>query len=325
MKIRAGIIGGAGYTAGELIRLLINHPSAKISFIHSNSHANAPVAGVHSGIEGETNLVFCGGDVSLDNIDVLFLCTPHGESRKFLEERAPLPDDLRIIDLSTDFRAKSDSHDFVYGLPELNRDEIRQAMHIANPGCFATAIQLALIPLAKNELLNADVHIHAITGTTGAGAIPSSTTHFSWRTDNISIYKPFKHQHLEEIRQTILSLQPDNAVGLNFIPLRGDFARGIFASAYLNTDLTIDDAREMYNEYYSTHPFTIMTDKNPDLKQVVNTNKCMINLLKSGDKLLIISVIDNLLKGASGQAVHNMNLLFGFEETAGLRLKPSAF
>ncbi|MDR0538794.1 MAG: N-acetyl-gamma-glutamyl-phosphate reductase [Tannerellaceae bacterium] len=320
--IRAGIIGGGGYTAGELVRLLLNHPEVQIVFVHSNSQAGSPVAGGHSGLEGETDLIFIGGAAPVETIDVLFLCTPHGDSRKYLNENI-IPASLKIIDLSTDYRKKDETHDFVYGLPELNRETISQSQHIANPGCFATAIQLALLPSAKEGRLGNEVHVHALTGSTGAGAIPSTTTHFSWRSDNISIYKPFTHQHLGEIRQTLGSLGWNGE--LNFIPLRGDFTRGIFATVYFNTPLSLDEAHALYSEYYRPHPFIVLAGSPPDLKQAVNTNKCILHLHKNGEKLLITSIIDNLLKGAAGQSVQNMNLLFGLDERTGLRLKPSAF
>ncbi len=322
--IKAGIIGGAGYTAGELIRLLINHPDVQIEWINSSSNAGNRVDAVHQGLIGETDLKFIS-ETPFEDIDVMFCCTPHGETRKFMEAHN-VPENLRIIDLSTDYRHQDGSHDFVYGLPELNRKKIvNGTKHIANPGCFATCIQLALLPLAKNLLLNSDIHVHAITGSTGAGVKPGATSHFSWRNDNVSIYKPFKHQHLDEIRQSLTQLQNSFKSELNFIPVRGCFSRGIFASVYLDCPLELDMVRKLYDDYYSDHSFTFVTDKMPDLKDVVNTNKCLLHLIKEGDKLLIISVIDNLLKGASGQAVHNMNLLFGLHERVGLALKPSAF
>lgn len=322
--IKAGIIGGAGYTAGELIRLLINHPDVQLMWVNSSSNAGNPVASVHQGLIGETNLVFTD-QTPFDEINVLFFCTPHGQTRTFLESHS-VPDDLRIIDLSTDYRHQDGTHDFVYGLPELNRKAIvRGAKHIANPGCFATAIQLALLPLAKNLLLNKDVHVFAITGSTGAGVKPAPTSHFSWRNDNISIYKPFRHQHLDEIRQSLSQLQNSFASEIDFIPVRGCFSRGIFATLYLDCPVELSEIRRLYDDYYSDHNFTFVTDKMPDLKDVVNTNKCLLHLEKEGNKLIIVSVIDNLLKGASGTAVHNMNLLFGLHERTGLCLKGSAF
>lgn len=321
--IKVGIIGGAGYTAGELLRLLINHPDVEIVFVNSASNAGNRITDVHSGLFGETDLVFTD-QLPLDEIDCLFFCTAHGDTRKFMESHT-LPETLRVVDLSMDYRIESDEHDFVYGLPELNRKRIIRARHIANPGCFATAIQLGLLPLAKNLLLNNPVHITAITGSTGAGQKPSATSHFSWRNNNMSVYKPFTHQHLPEIRQSLSQLQHSFATDLNFIPVRGDFARGIFVSMYTDCPVALDEIRRLYDEYYDDHSFTFVTDANLDLKQVVNTNKCLIHLEKHGDKLLILTAIDNLLKGASGQAVHNMNLLFGLTEVAGLKLKPSAF
>ena len=322
--IKAGIIGGAGYTAGELIRLLINHPDVQLMWVNSSSNAGNPVASVHQGLIGETDLVFTD-QTPFDEINVLFFCTPHGQTRTFLESHS-VPDDLRIIDLSTDYRHQDGTHDFVYGLPELNRKAIvRGAKHIANPGCFATAIQLALLPLAKNLLLNKDVHVFAITGSTGAGVKPAPTSHFSWRNDNISIYKPFRHQHLDEIRQSLSQLQNSFASEIDFIPVRGCFSRGIFATLYLDCPVELSEIRRLYDDYYSDHNFTFVTDKMPDLKDVVNTSKCLLHLEKEGNKLIIVSVIDNLLKGASGTAVHNMNLLFGLHERTGLCLKGSAF
>ncbi|MGL6179491.1 MAG: N-acetyl-gamma-glutamyl-phosphate reductase [Tannerellaceae bacterium] len=321
--IKVGIIGGAGYTAGELIRLLINHPDAEIVFINSSSNASNKITDVHGGLYGETELTFTDA-LPFEDVDVLFLCSAHGDSKKFLDNNN-VPDNVKIIDLSTDYRMEAPDHDFVYGLPELNRKRIIRSNRIANPGCFATAIQLALLPLAKEQLIQSEVHINAITGSTGAGVKPSTTTHFSWRNDNISIYKAFDHQHLNEIGQTMRQLQDNFNHAINFIPVRGDFARGIFCSAYLDCNLELEEVKRLYQAFYDDHSFTFITEKAPDLKQVVNTNKCLIHLSKHGNKLLIVSVIDNLLKGASGQAVHNMNLLFGLEETVGLHLKPVAF
>ena len=321
--IKVGIIGGAGYTAGELIRLLINHPDVEIAFINSSSNAGNRITDVHEGLYGETDMRFTA-ELPLDEIDCLFFCTAHGDTRKFMESHV-VPEEVKIIDLSMDYRIKSEEHDFVYGLPELNRRAICSAKHIANPGCFATCIQLGVLPLAKHLMLNSDLHVNAITGSTGAGVKPSSTSHFSWRNDNISIYKPFTHQHLAEINQSLVQLQNSFASQINFIPVRGNFSRGIFATTYLDCKVELSEIQRIYEEYYSDHSFTFIVDKNPDLKQVVNTNKCLIYLQKYEDKLLIVSMIDNLLKGASGQAVHNMNLMFGLEETVGLHLKPSAF
>lgn len=321
--IKVGIIGGAGYTAGELIRLLINHPDVEIIFINSTSNAGNRITDVHEGLYGETDMRFTA-ELPLDETDCLFFCTAHGDTRKFMESHT-VPEHVKIIDLSMDYRIKSEEHDFVYGLPELNRRAICEANHIANPGCFATCIQLGVLPLAKHLMLNSDLHVNAITGSTGAGVKPSATSHFSWRNDNISIYKPFTHQHLAEINQSLVQLQNSFNSQINFIPVRGNFSRGIFATTYLDCKIELSEIRRIYEEYYSDHSFTFVVDKNPDLKQVVNTNKCLIYLQKYEDKLLIVSMIDNLLKGASGQALHNMNLLFGLEETVGLHLKPSAF
>lgn len=323
--IKVGIIGGAGYTAGELIRLLLNHPDVELKWVHSTSNAGNPVSGVHQGLVGETALYFTN-ETPLDAVDVIFLCTPHGESRKFLElHKDNIPDDLRIIDLSQDFRIADDTHDFIYGLPELNRKYIIRGKHVANPGCFATAIQLALLPLARNLLLNSDIHVNAITGSTGAGVKPSATSHYSWRNDNVSIYKPFTHQHLAEIYQTLHGMQASFNSKVNFIPVRGCFSRGIFATLYMDCPVELLEIKKLYNAYYDDHNFTFVSDRMPDLKDVVNTNKCLLYLTKEDGKLLIVSVIDNLLKGASGQAVHNMNLLFGLHERVGLQLKASAF
>lgn len=321
--INVGIIGGAGYTAGELIRLLLIHPDVEISFVNSTSNAGNKITDVHSDLYGETDLVFTD-ELPFSDIDVLFFCTAHGDSKKFMDSHE-VPSSLKIIDLSTDFRLESPEHDFVYGLPELNRRKICAAKHIANPGCFATCIQLGVLPLAKHLMLNSELHVNAITGSTGAGVKPSGTSHFSWRNDNISIYKPFEHQHLAEIKQSLSSLQNSFRSAINFIPVRGNFSRGIFATTYIDCKIDLSEIKRIYEEYYNDHSFTFVIDKNPDLKQVINTNKCLIHLEKHHDKLLIVSMIDNLLKGASGQAVHNMNLIFGLEESVGLHLKPSAF
>lgn len=320
--IKAGIIGGAGYTAGELIRILINHPQVELVFVNSTSNAGNKLTDVHGGLLGETDMSFTD-QLPYNTIDVLFFCTAHGDTKKFLEANA-VPSDLKIIDLSTDYRKESSEHDFVYGLPELNKEQIKKAQHIANPGCFATAIQLALLPLAKDQVLT-EVHVNAITGSTGAGVKPGATSHFSWRENNISVYKAFEHQHLAEIRQSLTHLQNNFTEDINFIPVRGNFTRGIFASVYLKYDGSAEDAEKLYQEFYKDSPFVIVTDKNPDLKQVVNTNKCVLHIEKHGNKLLILSCIDNLVKGASGQAVHNMNLMFGLNEKEGLGLKASAF
>lgn len=321
--IKAGIIGGAGYTAGELIRILLNHPQVELVFVNSTSNAGNKLTDVHGGLLGETDMSFTD-QLPYDKIDVLFFCTAHGDTKKFLDAN-DIPNHLKIIDLSTDYRHKSVGNKFIYGLPELNKEEIKQSSYVANPGCFATAIQLGLLPLAKANKLTSEIHVNAITGSTGAGVKPSATSHFSWRENNISVYKAFEHQHLTEIKQSLNQLQVNFNGDINFIPVRGNFTRGIFVSTYLNYDGTIEDAEKLYKDYYKDNPFTIISDKNIDLKQVVNTNKCVLHLEKHGNKLLILSCIDNLVKGASGQAVHNMNLIFGLEETIGLNLKASAF
>lgn len=321
--IRVGIIGGAGYTAGELIRLLLNHPEVEIMFVHSSSNAGNRIVDVHAGLHGETELLFTD-ELPFEDIDLLFFCTAHGDTRKFLESHA-LPDELKVIDLSMDYRIKSHDHDFIYGLPELNRRNTCKSRYVANPGCFATCIELGLLPLAKEHLLKGDISVNAITGSTGAGVKPQANTHFSWRNDNISIYKPFEHQHIPEILQSIKQLQPEYDGCIDFIPYRGGFARGIFATIVVKCDLDIETLYKLYEHYYDRDSFTHVVNTPLDLKQVVNTNKCLIHLEKHGNKLLITSVIDNLLKGASGTAVHNMNLLFGLAETVGLQLKPSAF
>ncbi len=322
-KIRIGIIGGAGYTAGELVRIVLNHPYAGIAFVQSTSHAGRPLTSVHTDLLGETELRF-SADPRYEEADLLFLCQGHGKSKLFLEG-TPLPARMKIIDLSADFRISDGNHGFVYGLPELNREAIRTAGKVANPGCFATGIQLALLPLAAAGLLGGEVHVLAITGSTGAGQQPTETTHFSYRDGNISAYKIFEHQHQAEILQTLLLLQPGFCSEFNFIPIRGNHTRGIFVTAYTSFSGSEEDARELYQAWYKEHPFTVVTSGNPSLKQVVNTNKALVYLEKHGSKLVIITVTDNLLKGASGQAVQNMNLMAGFEEGCGLKLKPSAF
>ncbi|MDR1678877.1 MAG: N-acetyl-gamma-glutamyl-phosphate reductase [Prevotellaceae bacterium] len=319
--IKTGIIGGAGYTAGELLRILLNHPEVEIAFVNSNSNAGNKISSVHGGLIGETDLEFTD-QLPLTEIDVLFFCTAHGDTKKFIESNK-LPANLKIIDLSTDYRNENDG--FVYGLPELNKSRIAAAQKIANPGCFATAIQVALLPLANAGLLTNEVHINAITGSTGAGQKPSETSHFSWRNDNISVYKAFEHQHLTEITQSIKQLQPNFDKSINFIPVRGNFARGIFVTAYTECNLSLEMATNLYNDFYKNAAFTFVTEKNIDLKQVINTNKAIVHLEKHGNKLFIISIIDNLLKGASGQAVQNMNIIFGLNECAGLNLKSIGF
>ncbi len=319
--IRVGIIGGAGYTAGELLRLLVNHPEVELQFVHSSSNAGNLLAEVHTGLEGDTDLRFAA-EYDLATVDLVFLCSAHGASRKWLEENE-IPESLRIIDLAQDFR--DESCGFVYGLPEMNRDRIRGARRVANPGCFATAIQLALLPLAAAGVLHDEVHVTAITGSTGAGVKPSATTHFSWRSDNLSIYKAFTHQHLLEIGRTLRGLQPSFDAAINFVPMRGDFARGILASVYTSCPLDAEAVEALYADYYREAPFTHAVAADVHLKQVTNTSKGLVHVAKYGDKVHITSVIDNLLKGASGQAVENMNLMFGFDARTGLNLKANAF
>ncbi|MES2651220.1 MAG: N-acetyl-gamma-glutamyl-phosphate reductase [Bacteroidota bacterium] len=324
--IKAGIIGGAGYTGGEMLRILIHHPNVEIAFVNSTSNAGNLISDVHTDLIGDTNLRFTS-ELSQE-IDVLFLCVGHGDAKKFLAAN-PIQDRIKIIDLSQDFRlaanAKFENKTFTYGLPELNREAIKTANNIANPGCFATCIQLGLLPLAAKGLLKNEVHINATTGSTGAGQSLSTTSHFSWRNNNLSIYKAFEHQHLNEIGESLKQLDLNFNQALNFIPQRGDFARGILAAMYTESDLSLEEAQSLYENYYDSHPFTHVSRKNIDLKQVVNTNKALIHIEKHGNKLFIISIIDNLLKGASGQAVQNMNLMFGLEERQGLNLKATAF
>jgi len=324
--IKLGIIGGAGYTAGELIRLLLNHKHVSIDFVFSTSNADNKTHKVHQDLVGSTEMKFT--DKINPNVHVLFLCLGHGNSKAFLEKHK-FSDTTKIIDLSNDFRLKANKlfneKDFVYGLPELHKSNIKTTKHIANPGCFATAIQLALLPLADAKLIKDDIHINAVTGATGAGTSLSKTTHFAWRDNNFSHYKAFTHQHLDEINQTINQLQNDFNSEIHFMPNRGNFSRGIFATIYTNFEGSLEDAKSLYNNYYKNAPFTIISDEEIHLKQVVNTNKCIIHLHKHNNKLLITSIIDNLLKGASGQAIQNMNLMFGFEETEGLQLKANYF
>ncbi len=321
--IKVGIVGGAGYTGGELLRILVNHPNVELVFVNSNSNAGNMVYEVHQDLVGYTDMEFTK-ELPFENIDALILCLGHGDARVFLAEHK-VPEGVKIIDLSTDFRHKDSAEGFVYGLPDLNRDAIKKATKIANPGCFATCIQLGLLPLAKAGKLNNEIHISAITGSTGAGVKPGATSHFSWRESNISVYKSFDHQHLQEIGESLIQLQPNFVDGLSFVPFRGDFTRGIFASIYINSDLSEVDAKLLYDKYYENEPFTHVVDFNPNLKQVVNTNNCILYVKKYGNKLHIISMIDNLLKGASGQAVQNLNIMFGLDENTGLRLKPSGF
>jgi len=319
--IKAGIIGGAGYTAGELIRILLNHPEVKLDFVFSTSQPGKPVAGVHQDLLGETDLQF-SGEIN-PGVEVVFLCLGHGNSVKFLAENK-FSEKTKIVDLSTDYRMEGE-HSFVYGLPEFYKDAIKKADFIANPGCFATAINLAILPLAKEGLLKEDVHINAVTGATGAGTSLSATTHFTWRDNNYSTYKAFEHQHLNEIGQSVKNLQNNSLPEINLIPNRGDFSRGIHATTYTKFSGSLEAAKQIFKETYKDATFTFLVEENLHLKQVVNTNKCLLQVQKFGDKLLITSIIDNLLKGASGQAVQNMNLMFGFEETAGLKLKANYF
>ena len=324
--IDVGIIGGAGYTAGELIRLLLNHPETKLDFVYSTSNSGNKVSKVHQDLVGDTDIEF-SSTINPD-VDVLFLCLGHGNSKAFLKSHK-FSSKTKIIDLSNDFRLENDRDfegmHFVYGLPELQKEAIKKANYIANPGCFATGIQLAILPLAANHLLESDIHINAVTGSTGAGTSLSATTHFSWRDNNFSHYKAFTHQHLGEINESITHLQKDAAGEIILIPNRGDFPRGIFATAYTEFEGSLEDAKKLYKSYYKEAPFTVVSDEDIHLKQVVNTNKCMLHLHKHNNKLLITSIVDNLLKGASGQAVQNMNLMFGFEETEGLKLKANFF
>jgi N-acetyl-gamma-glutamyl-phosphate reductase len=333
-KIKVGIAGGAGYTGGELLRILVFHPHAEIVFVHSNSNAGNPISKVHTDLLGVTELKF--SDSLNKNIDVLFLCVGHGDALKFITKEADFFKDAAfgIIDLSQDFRLEEKNKalsiqpsalNFVYGLPELQKEKIKKAKYIANPGCFATCIQLGLLPLASKNLLHEEVHVSGITGSTGAGQSLTETSHFSWRNNNMSIYKAFTHQHLNEINQSLRSLQGGFNKTINFIPFRGDFTRGIFATLYLKTKISLEEANKVFEDFYKDHPFTHISRENPNLKQVVNTNNAIVYLEKHGDTLLVVSMIDNLLKGASGQAVQNMNLMFGIEEDAGLRLKAPAF
>ncbi len=329
--IKIGILGGAGYTAGELIRLLLNHPEADIRFINSESNAGNLITDVHEGLYGDTDLRFTS-EMPFDEVDVVYFCFGHGKSEAFLKEH-PLPAHLKVIDLAQDFRLKrtpvSPTDEpivhAVYGLPEINKDAIAQARYVANPGCFATCIQLGLLPAAHLHLLQHDVSVNAITGSTGAGVKPGATTHFSWRNNNMSIYKAFSHQHVPEIRQSLEQVQGSLNAEIDFIPYRGDFARGIFATQVVRTDMDLEAIVAAYKDFYKDAAFTHYVDKAPDMKQVVNTNKALIHCDKFGSKLLITSCIDNLLKGAVGQAVQNMNIMFGLDETTGLRLKASAF
>ena len=321
--IKIGILGAAGYTGGELIRLLLNHPEAEIVFANSESNAGNLVADVHEGLYGDTDLRFTS-EMPFDQVDVVFFCFGHGKSEQFLREHT-IPANVKIIDLAQDFRLAAPDNDYVYGLPEINRERIAAAQHVANPGCFATCIQLGLLPAAKLGIVKGDIAVNAITGSTGAGQKPGATTHFSWRNNNMSIYKAFCHQHVPEICQSLKQVQGELDAEIDFIPYRGDFARGIFATEVVKTDMPIEQIVEAYKDFYKDAAFTHYVDNVIDMKQVVNTNKALIHCDKFGNKLLITSTIDNLLKGAVGQAVQNMNIMFGVDETMGLRLKGSAF
>ena len=321
--IKIGILGAAGYTGGELIRLLLNHPEAEIVFANSESNAGNLVADVHEGLLGDTDLRFTS-EMPFDKVDVVFFCFGHGKSEQFLREHT-IPAHVKIIDLAQDFRLAAPDNDYVYGLPEINRERIAAAQHVANPGCFATCIQLGLLPAAKLGIVKGDIAVNAITGSTGAGQKPGATTHFSWRNNNMSIYKAFCHQHVPEICQSLKQVQGELDAEIDFIPYRGDFARGIFATQVVKTNMPIEQIVEAYKAFYKDAPFTHYVDNAIDMKQVVNTNKALVHCDKFGNKLLITSTIDNLLKGAVGQAVQNMNIMFGVEETMGLRLKGSAF
>ena len=320
--VRVGILGAAGYTGGELIRLLINHPQAEIVFANSESNAGNLICDVHEGLMGETDMRFTA-EMPFGEVDVVFFCFGHGKSRAFLQEHT-IPSHVRIIDLAQDFRIAGE-HDYVYGLPETHRQEISTCMHLANPGCFATCIQLGLLPALKAGIISGDIHTNGITGSTGAGQKPGATTHFSWRNDNISIYKTFTHQHLHEINQTIHELQPQYDGQMFFIPQRGCFTRGIFVTSYARCNTPIEEVKAIYEDYYRDAAFTHVVSTSPDMKQVVNTNKALVYVERYADQLLMVSCIDNLLKGAVGQAVENMNLMFGLPEDTGLRLKGSAF
>lgn len=321
--VRVGILGAAGYTGGELIRLLLNHPEAEIVFANSESNAGNPVADVHEGLYGDTELCFTS-EMPFDSVDVVFFCFGHGKSEAFLKEHS-IPENVKIVDLAQDYRLEAPDHDYVYGLPEINKERIAKAQHVANPGCFATCIQLGLLPAASMGLIKGSVAVNAITGSTGAGQKATATTHFSWRNNNMSIYKAFTHQHVPEIRQSLRQVQGHLDADIDFIPYRGDFSRGIFATEVIKTDRPLEEIVEAYKAFYRDARFTHYVDKAIDMKQVVNTNKALVHCDKYGDKLLVTSTIDNLLKGAVGQAVQNMNIMFGLDEATGLNLKSSAF
>ena len=321
--IKTGILGAAGYTGGELIRLLLNHPEAEIVFANSESNAGNLVADVHEGLYGDTDMRFTN-EMPFDKVDVVFFCFGHGKSEQFLREHT-IPASVKIIDLAQDFRLEAPDNDYVYGLPEINHERIAAAQHVANPGCFATCIQLGLLPAAKFGIVKGDIAVNAITGSTGAGQKPGATTHFSWRNNNMSVYKAFRHQHVPEIRQSLKQVQGSLDAEIDFIPYRGDFARGIFATEVIKTDMPIEQIVQAYKDFYKDAAFTHYVDNPIDMKQVVNTNKALVHCDKFGNKLLITSTIDNLLKGAVGQAVQNMNIMFGLDERLGLRMKASAF
>ncbi len=320
--INVGIIGGAGYTAGELLRILLHHPKTELKSVVSRSHSGEFLYKAHPDLTGETELKF---DEALNqDVDVVFLCMGHGNSKGIVESGV-IPDSAKIVDLSTDFRHKESSNGFVYGLPELNREDIKKADHVANPGCFATCIQLTLLPLADAGLVNEDVHVTAITGSTGAGQNPTATTHFSWRSHNASIYKPLTHRHLKEIKESLTQLQDNFSSEVHFIPMRGAFTRGILAVSYLPTEKSLEEVQELFEAYYANHPFVHLSENPLDVKQIVGTNKALLHLQKENGQLIVTGVTDNLVKGASGQAVQNMNLIFGLDETKGLTLKSTAF
>ena len=321
--IKTGILGAAGYTGGELIRLLLNHPEAEIVFANSESNAGNLVADVHEGLYGDTGMRFTN-EMPFDKVDVVFFCFGHGKSEQFLREHT-IPASVKIIDLAQDFRLEAPDNDYVYGLPEINHERIAAAQHVANPGCFATCIQLGLLPAAKLGIVKGDIAVNAITGSTGAGQKPGATTHFSWRNNNMSVYKAFRHQHVPEIRQSLKQVQGSLDAEIDFIPYRGDFARGIFATEVIKTEMPIEQIVQAYKDFYKDAAFTHYVDNPIDMKQVVNTNKALVHCDKFGNKLLITSTIDNLLKGAVGQAVQNMNIMFGLDERLGLRMKASAF
>lgn len=320
--IKVGIIGGAGYTAGELLRILAHHPETELTFIHSSSNAGNPIHSIHKDLIGEVNTSFTQ-NYHFD-VDVLFICSGHGKSKKFVESNE-IPESVKIIDLSNDYRLEAEGNDFVYGLPELNLDAIKKANHLANPGCFATAIQLGALPLAANRSIKDDIHVNAITGSTGAGQQPGKTTHFSWRNNNVSIYKAFSHQHLGEINQSVKQLQSDFTYDIKFLPVRGNFSKGIFSSLYTKSDASEMEVKQLYTDFYADADFVHVVDEMPDLKQVVNTNKCLVYVEKHDDTVLVVTIIDNLIKGASGQAVQNMNLMFGIDQKTGLKLKSTGF